>query len=180
MGQALIERETSRQVRTLVVIWLGAAVGLGLLLALARATESPLDDPDPAWQRPGFLDAGGLPVPAPPGLPALGRPTVVFFERANDLGQLCRALGGSSVSEKAATAVVVADRAPVACGAAGAVVGDPDGAVADAYGMRRPRGGGAPVGYAVVDAAGAIRYRTLDPEVADQLDEVATIVGALG
>ena len=179
MGRGLIGRDTSRPARPLVVVWLGVAVALGLLLALARAAEGPLDDPDPAWQRPGFLDAGALPVPAPPGLPALGRPTVVFFERANDLGQLCRALGRSSVPEEAATAVVVADRAPVGCGAAGALVGDPDGAVADAYGMRRPRGGGAPVGYAVVDAAGAIRYRTLDPQVADQLDEVVTIVGAL-
>jgi alkyl hydroperoxide reductase subunit AhpC len=58
------------------------------------------------------------------------------------------------------------------------VLGDPDGAVAKAYGMRVPRGGGPPVGYAVVDAAGAIRYRTLDPAVAERLREVGTIVSA--
>jgi len=34
------------------------------------------------------------------------------------------------------------------------------------------------MGYAVVDAHGLIRYRTLDPAVADELDEVKTIVGA--
>ena len=76
----------------LVVVWLAAAVGLGLLLGLARAAEGPLDDPDPAWQRPGFLDAGDLPAPAPrvaPGVPAPGRPTVVFFERAGRLPELC-------------------------------------------------------------------------------------------
>ena len=56
---------------------------------------------------------------------------------------------------------------------------DPDGSVAEAYGMRSPRGGGPPVGYALVDAHGAIRYRTLDPDVADQLGEVGTMVGAL-
>ncbi len=45
--------------------------------------------------------------------------------------------------------------------------------------LGRPPGGGAPVGYAVVDAAGAIRHRALDPDVAEQLDEVTTIVAAL-
>ena len=162
--------------------WVGAAVALGLLLALARSAEGPLDDPDQAWQRPGFLDAGELPAPAPtmaPGVPPPGRPTVVFFVRSDGLGELCRALGQSSLAEKAATAVVVAGAPSGHCAGAGTVVGDPDGAVAEAYGMRRPRRGGPPVGYAVVDAARAIRYRTLDPEVADQLDEVGTIVAAL-
>ncbi|MDP9388090.1 MAG: hypothetical protein M3Q48_09315 [Actinomycetota bacterium] len=182
MGQAVIDRPPSRSARPLVAIWLVAVAGLGLLLALARVAEGPLDDADPAWQRPGFVDAGELPLPAPqvaPGFPAPGRPTVVFFERAGRLRELCRALSASSLGRKAATAVVVADRAPGACDEAGTVVGDPAGALADAYGLRRPRGGGPPVGYGVVDAAGAIRYRTLDPAVADRLSEVATIVAAL-
>jgi hypothetical protein len=34
------------------------------------------------------------------------------------------------------------------------------------------------VGYAVVDPAGQIRYRTLDPEVDDLLSEVDTILRA--
>ncbi len=163
--------------------WVGAAVGLGLLLALARAAEGPLDDPDQAWQRPGFLDAGDLPATAPtmaPGVPAPRRPTVVFFLRPGDsLAQLCHALAATTLPAHAATAAVVAGSTTDRCAAVGAVVGDPDGAVAEAYGLRRPRRDGPPVGYAVVDAAGAIRYRTLDPEVADQLDEVGTIVAAL-
>ncbi len=163
--------------------WLGAAVGLGLLLALARASQGPLDDADQAWQRPGFLDAGDLPAPAPtvaPGVPRPGRPAVVFFVRpGKDLAELCHALAASSLPEAVPTVVVVAGSAPGGCDVAGSVVGDPAGAVIEAYGMRRPRGGGRPVGYAVVDAAGAIRYRTLDPEVADQLGEVDTIVAAL-
>lgn len=174
-------RRASR--RPYVLTWVGAAAVLGLLLALARSAEGPLDDPDQAWQRPGFLDAGDLPAPAPtlaPGLPAPGRPTVVFFVRApGDLTELCHALGDSSLPEQAAIVVAVAGAPSHRCAAVGAVVADGEGAVADAYGMRRPRGGGPPAGYAVVDAAGAIRYRTLDPEVADQLDEVATIVAAL-
>ena len=169
--------------RSLVVIWLTAAIGLGLLLAVARATRGPLDDPDPAWQRPGFLDAGDLPVPAPgvaPGLPARGRSTVVFFERTGRLPELCRALAESGIKEKAAAVVVAVDRAGThTCAGADAIVDDPDGVLAAAYGMRRPRGGGRPVGYAVADSAGTIRYRTLDPAVADELGEVRTILDAL-
>ncbi len=161
-----------RSAAPLVATWLGAAVGIGLLLALARASQGPLDDPDQAWQRPGFLDAGDLPAPAPtvaPGVPLPGRPTVVFFVGAgNDLAELCEALAESPLPERAATAVVVAGSPPGRCDGAGAVVGDRDGEVAELYGLRRPRGG-PPVGYAVVDAAGAIRYRTLDPEVADHV-----------
>ena len=166
----------------LVATWLGAAVGLGVLLLLARSAQGPLDDRDQAWQRPGFLDAGALPVPAPAvasGVPTAGRPTVVFFERANGLAKLCEALAESSLPDKAATAVVAPDLPPDRCDVAGAMVRDADATVARAYGMRRPSDGGPPVGYAVVDAAGAIRYRTLDPAVADQLGEVTTIVAAL-
>ena len=172
-------------VRPLVVIWLAVAIGLGLLLTVARVMREPLDDPDPAWQRPGFLDAGDLPVPAAPvapGLPAPGRATVVFFERTGRLPQLCRALAASDLPGTAtatATAVVVDGAGSHGCEAADAVVIDRDGALAAAYGMRSPRGGGPPVGYAVVDSTGAIRYRTLDPAVADELSEVRTMVDAL-
>ncbi|MDP9388307.1 MAG: hypothetical protein M3Q48_10465 [Actinomycetota bacterium] len=178
----MIDRAPRRSAASLVATWLGAAVGLGLLLALARSAEGPLDDPDQAWQRPGFLDAGDLPTPAPtvaPGVPPPGRASVVFFMRANGLPELCHALAASSLRDEAAITVVVAGSPPDGCDVAGSVVGDPAGAVAEAYGMRRPRGGGPPVGYAVVDAAGAIRYRTLDPDVSDQLGEVSTIVAAL-
>ena len=171
-----------RSTAPLVATWLGAAVGLGVLLLLARSTQEPLDDRDQAWQRPGFLDAGALPVPAPAlvaGVPAAGRPTVVFFERANRLAELCEALAESPLPGRAATAVVAPALPPHHCAVASAMVGDADATVAHAYGMRRPNDGGPPVGYAVVDAAGAIRYRTLDPAVADQLREVATIVAAL-
>ncbi len=57
-------RSSSR--RPLVVVWLVVAVGFGALLAVARTSAGPLDDPDPAHQRPGLLDLGELPLPAPP------------------------------------------------------------------------------------------------------------------
>lgn len=156
---------------------------LGLLLAVSRSSAGPLDDPDQAWQRPGFLDAGNLPAPAPPvapGVPVPGRPTVVFFERPHRVAELCRGLAaGPPLEEDALPVVVVTGRPPGPCDAAATVVEDPAAALAEAYGMRRPRSGGPPVGYAVVDSAGAIRYRTLDPAMTDHLEEVRTMVGAV-
>ena len=63
-----------------------AVVFFGGLLALAQAAEEPLDDPDPAFQRPGFLDVGDLPAPAPDlrvDMTVTGTPTVVLFERSD-------------------------------------------------------------------------------------------------
>lgn len=56
---------------------------------------------------------------------------------------------------------------------------DRSGEYVAAIGIRRPRDSGPPVGYAVVDSRGQVRYRTLDPAVGDGLDEVATIVKAV-
>lgn len=168
--------------RVLVMVWLVTALALGTLLAVADAAGGPLDDPDPAHQRPGFLDAFSLPVPAPAvtaDIPAAGRRAVVFFERSDSLRELCDALDGSDLADAAELVIVLAGRSAmgVECGAV-AVVDDPGSEFARAYAMRRPAGGGAPVGYAVVDSHGELRYRTLDPAVAEELYEVRTIVDA--
>jgi hypothetical protein len=164
--------------RMLVSVWLCAAVGFGALLGGARATQGSLDDTDPALQRPGFLDVGALPLPAPPaaGTPSPGRRAVVFFERAARVRELCRALARRLLTPAADVAIVAADP-DTSCPVARVLV-DPEGDVARRYGMRRPRGGRPPVGYAVVDSNGAIRYRTLDPRPERHLDEVATILRA--
>ena len=154
-------------------------MGFGALVALARANESGLDDPDPAQQRPGFLDAGDLPQPAPPlnaGPPRSGRRAVAFFVRPDDLEKLCRALSGDRLAQRADVAVVVSGAGD--CTGV-AIVADPGARLARAYGLRRPRSGGPSVGYAVVDRHGQIRYRTLDPTVSDHLREVDTIIRAV-
>jgi len=38
----------------LLAVWVAVAVAFGALLAAAAASESGLDDPDPAQQRPGI------------------------------------------------------------------------------------------------------------------------------
>lgn len=165
--------------RALIAAWAAAAVGLGFVLA-AASPRGPLDDPDPARQRPGFLDGGGLPAPAPDiggEIPVPGRRAVVFFVRPQQIAALCRDLAGNSLAHRASLAVVVSSSAT--CPASAVLVVD-RGALAQRFGMPSPHDRGPPVGYAVVDATGRVRYRTLDPDVAGHLDEVAAILGAVG
>lgn len=167
--------------RTLVSLWVAAAVVFGSLLVVTRAAEGPLDDTDPAWQRPGFVDAGPLPTPAPAvteNVPVEGRPSVVFFARPDSLARLCHAVASHDFGENVDVVIVVAG-SDQRCPGGTPVVADPLTAIARRYGMREPRGGGAPVGYAVVDTGRRIRYRTLDPTVHDELSEVDTILAAL-
>ncbi len=161
----------------LVAVWVAAAVGLGLLLAVA-STRGPLDDPDPARQRPGFLDSAGVTAPAvAAGIPTPGRREVVFFVRPGQIGPLCQALPASGLGAKASLAVIVSS--PADCPGQAAVVVD-DGGLATRFGMPTPVDGGPPVGYALIDSSGRIRYRTLDPRGAGGLDEVATMLSDLG
>lgn len=166
--------------RALAGVWLAAAVGFGLLLVLARSASDPLDDPDPARQRPGILDLGALPTPAPQvtaNVPAPGRRAVVFFERPERLERLCRALQGDPLAQDVDVVVVVSGEGG-RCPSDTTVLIDPRAALARRFGLEVPQGGGTPVGYAVVDSHQRIRYRTLDPHAADGLDEVATMVEA--
>jgi len=172
---------TSR--RSLVTVWLLTAVVLGVLLAVAETAAGPLDDADPARQRPGFLDGFGLPTAAPSitgEVPRAGRRAVVFFERAERLEALCANLDGSGLADGADLVIVVADSSAgnLRCDPV-AIVEDPTSDLSGAYGLPRPVGGGPPVGYAVVDSRGRLRYRTLDPAVAGELSEVRTIVDAV-
>lgn len=154
------------------------ALVLGGVLAASVRGQQALDDPDPARQRPGILDFGSLPERAPPLTPALpvdGRRTVVFFERtAAHAAQLCAAASAFE-GQNVDMVVVAPDRAPATCSAPLVVVRD-DGDLARRYGLPRPRDGGLPVGYAIVDSAGWIRYRTLDPAVLDELYEVSVML----
>lgn len=99
----------------LVAIWVAAAVALSALLAVARFSRTPGDDPDPSRQRPGILDLAPLPEPAPPLeplQPSDGRPDVVFFAAGNRVERLCQALREGDADLDAANIVLVADPGP--------------------------------------------------------------------
>ena len=159
-------------------MWVTAAVSFAAMLVMSRANRDPGDDADPAWQRPGLLDLGALPVPAPPlnGVDPSG-PLVVFFQPGSPRS-LCHQLTTSGLRDEA-TIVVVTDGTPeVSCPAAAVAVVD-DADLAARFRLREPAHRGYPTGYAVIDSDGQIRYTTLDPTVAEELDEVRTIVRAL-
>lgn len=165
-------------VRRLAAVWMAVAALFAVLLGLAQASETGLDDPDPARQRPGFLDAGALPTLAPPlagGLPKPGRSMVAFFVDPAGLDGLCRSLVGAQLAERADVVVLVSGsgRCPGVTTVDDAGLGH-----TRAYGLPPTRSGDAPVGYAVVDSQGHLRYRTLDPTVADNLAEVDTVLRA--
>lgn len=166
----------------LVLTWLAAAIVLGGFHLAASLDRRPLDDSDLAFQRPGFLDSLGPPFPAAPvapGLPAQGERLLLFFIREGQVVPLWTSLGERAHPFDAArVAIVVAG--PPHSDAEGAVIwiSDPAGKIAAAYQMPRPRDRGAPVGYAIVDNLGQVRYRTLDPTVWKRLDEVWTMWNA--
>ncbi len=154
-----------------------ALVGGGLLTV--RLEMSPLDDPDPGHQRPGYVDANRPRSPAAPlpGLAPAGKRSVVFFTRANRLPRLRRALDGpdGQALRRAASVVLVQDTTgPAEAG----VLPDPTDRISRGYVMRRPRDHEAPVGYAVVGVDGTVRYRTEDPQQDQHLAEVLTMVNA--
>lgn len=165
--------------KSLIAVWFAVAAVSVVLLAAAGQAEGGRDDRDQAEQRVGFLDEGLLPMLAPPvtaGVPASGQPTVLLFLRPGGADRQCRQVA-RTVESKAAVVVVISG--PASCPDIPAVVVDPDGRTAVAYGMRVPADSGPPVGYAIVDDRGMVRYRTLDPNPASHRGEILTILDAL-
>lgn len=176
-----------RWVLVRVAVGVTTAVVLGAALTVSMSDPDPLDDPDLAMQRAGILDVVGPRSPAVAldgRVPVRGRVAVVFFLRPAQAGPLVGALdspSGQELRELVDIGLVVSAGASdvTPSDPATTVVADPDGRLAAAYRMRPPRDGGPPVGYAVIDVDGTVRYRTEDPGVANGLDEVLTIVDAV-
>lgn len=169
----------------LFAVWLAVTIIFGGLLALAEHFRNRLDDPDQAQQRPGFLlPASSVKAPnAIPGFPRPGHRLVVFFVRSVEGQLLFHDLALQSDLAAEADAVLVAwdGRSPRITQGLSAVIPDKDGQIARAYGMNQPLDGGYPVGYALVDGDGFLRYRTLDPHCVGMGHnyEVKALLGAL-
>ena len=160
---------------------MGLVLVVSALLAAVQLQHDPLDDPDPAHQRPGLPDLDPLPVPAPnlEGRPGTDGPTLLVFERAGRPAP-CAWL---DAPELRAAEIVLAIGASEGAAAAdvcpGATHASEPWRLARQVGMRTPRDGGFPVGYAIVDDDGLLRYRTLDPDMSHLLGEVGTMVHAV-
>ncbi len=175
--------------RRLVLVWALSAAMLAAGIVVEQATQGPLDDPRQARQRPGLLIAAGaapsVTMEVTDGIPAPGRPAVLLFVRDDQYGQLIHALTSEGQGQAftnmkpAPDLVIVRPTRPDNPLVPAPIAFDPSGQIARTYHMPVPRDGGPPVGYAIFDAAGRLRYATLDPGLAGRLREVRTMVGAL-
>ncbi len=168
-------------------MWVLAAVVLAGAILTEQAARGPLDDPQPARQRPGILTPAAISPPAVEvgdDSPTPGFRTVVFFLRDGQYPALVQALQrwdflGQGGRTSPVDLLSVSAREPEGEGVITPVGSDPTGSIARTFGMPVPRDGGPPVGYAIVDTEFRVRYATLDPEVFDHLDEVATMLEAV-
>lgn len=156
--------QRQNQTTIYVAIWLTVALLMGLLLGFAEFQRNPLNDPDQAWQRSGLL----LPAQtyqAPSQIRGGERPRVVVFARNLSHQHLFHDLADQSDLANIADLVIVTPDGsrPVIENGISHFVTDSDGALVKAVGLNKPIDDGYPVGYALIDSEGYIRFRTLDP-----------------
>jgi hypothetical protein len=172
----------SQTTRLYVGSWITVAMFMGALLGFAEYRRHPLHDPDQAWQRTGvLLPAQTYPSPTVGGEPRPGQRAVFFFARSLTDHHLFHDLADQSDLSRAADLIVVTPDGsrPVIESGIRHFAKDADGSLATAFGLRRPIDGGPPVGYALVDSHGYIRFRTLDLEFEQRAWEIKLLLGGL-
>ncbi len=161
--------------------WLAMAVALTLVVALVVRGPGPLDDPDPADQRTGFLSSlhsATRVAPATlPGSPVGRSPIVVIFDRRPPPAKRLAAVF-ADLPRGVAAVLVLPRGEPPGTRSSVPVLADPGGRVAQAVRIHRPLDRGRPVGYAVIDRHGRVRYATLEPHYLDHRFELDLITKA--
>jgi hypothetical protein len=160
--------------------WLAGASVLSLVVIGLVGGPGPLDDPQQGDQRAGFLvdveEARMVRGLGLPGRPVGRRPVFLAFARDALSGRSVRDALGRLPEAFAAFLVLPSTSAP---GAAVPTVSDSDGGIAHAVGIGRPKDGGPPIGYAVLDRRGRVRYATIDPGWPRHGDEIELITEAV-
>lgn len=163
-------------------LWIAVALLMGGLLGFAEHRRNPLNDPDQAQQRTGvLLPSGQEPAPTIPEWDITGRSAVIIFDRTLTGRHLFHDLADQSdLTRNAELFVVTPDGSrPIIEAGIDRIVRDEHGAIAEAFSMRRPIDTGYPVGYALVDASGFIRFRTLEPGYAGRAWEIRLILNEM-
>lgn len=163
--------------------WALTAAALVTVIVAVVGGPGPLDDPSQGDQRPGFLvdadaarDVRALDLT---GSPVGRRPVVLIFDRkpprpetlADFVEEIPRSAAVVLSTARGGAEQGLPERVRIA--------GDLRGRLAETVGMPRPRDGGPPVGYAVIDDRARVRYATLDPEYLEHGFEVEILAGAL-
>lgn len=161
------------------LFWLASSVVLVAVVLAVVPRPGPLDDPDSARQRPGVLtapsDARRVGKLSLPGDSIGRRPVMIFFDRRPPNSEAFRRLERRLPA--AIATVLVLGHGPRPAGYQ-AVAVDRHKRIADAVGMRTPKDGGPPVGYAIIDRQARVRYATLDPGYLRHSEEDATMAAA--
>lgn len=165
--------------RLAVVVALALLLSAGVLLVRAVQTA-------PSSIRPVALivpEQARVAATVGDDLPQKGHRTVLLFLRDGMYGRVVDALAAGPAGElfdlqPTADVVVVIPHRPTDSPIVTGIARDPRGTLAAAYGMPRPRGGGAPVGYAVVDPARRVRYVALEPDLPHELGQVVAVASA--
>lgn len=107
---------------------------------------------------------------------------VVFFARSLSDRYLFHDLADQSdLASMAALVVVTPDGSrPLIETGIKDIATDADSSLATAAGLHRPIDGGYPVGYALIDSDGYLRFRTLDPGFEQRAWEIKLLLKHLG
>ncbi len=141
------------------VVLTGLVIGYG-------TNAGPLDDPNQAFQRDGGLHNGPAVAAEVGGTAFGGQTVVVLFDRAPPRGTAFQTWTSKVTGHGTQLVIAIAGRS-------GAL------SLARAVGMRSPRDGGPPVGYAIVDPQRKVRYATLDPAYLDHASEVTLLTAGI-
>ena len=167
-----------------LVWWTATAIVLAVVVVVIVGDGGPLDDPKQGRQRPALLaPRNQAPVVDNVALPrtGIGRNAVlVAFNRDLPEPDELSAFR-HHVPDDISILVVVgnANARAMQDEVNVEVIADPEGDVARELRMPRPKDGGPPVGYALVDRDARVRYATLDPSYTKHAAEIETIAGAL-
>jgi hypothetical protein len=143
-------------VRGMVTAWSCAAIVLGGGLIVEDVTRNGMDAAEPIRERIGMASYRSFPAPQVAGV-VPGVRSAILFVRPEQAESVCSWAAGRPIGNL--TMVVVS---PENLDCKGVPLSlDPDRELADGFGMRRPKDGGYPVGFALLDSQGGLRYTTL-------------------
>ncbi len=159
-------------------LWLGVGIILAGLQFIAQASYSRQDNPDQANQRPGFVTTHPEKAPIIDGVSYTLRPTLIIFDRNPIPTKIIQNQAKQTLISDRATIILVtkSDIQQENLSGVKKILNDRDQAIARKFNFDTPTDGGYPVGYAVVDSKGFLRYRTLDPSYSQHRDGIETIL----